>query len=73
MPGPFAELLARPVRFFVEAKKPAGKWEKVASEAYGKVTADLNSSEMTEAALVAASAANLHTGKAAVTEGSVVL
>ncbi len=24
----------------IEAKKPAGKWEKVASEAYGKVEAD---------------------------------
>ena len=38
----------------------------------GKVTADLTGDEITEAALVAASAANLFTGKAAATnEGSV--
>jgi len=38
----------------------------------GKLTADLSGTEITEAALVAASAANLFTGKAATIEGSVV-
>ena len=56
-----------------ELKEILSVCDRVLVMSNGKVTADLTGAQMTEAALVAASAANLYTGKAAVTEGSVVL
>ncbi|MEA4929530.1 MAG: sugar ABC transporter ATP-binding protein [Candidatus Limiplasma sp.] len=55
-----------------ELKEIMSVCDRVLVMSNGKVTADLSGADITEAALVAASAANLHTGKAANIEGSVV-
>ncbi len=56
-----------------ELKEIISVCDRVLVMSNGKVTADLTGEEITENALVAASAANLHTGKAATTEGSAAL
>ncbi|HNW86882.1 MAG TPA: sugar ABC transporter ATP-binding protein [Candidatus Limiplasma sp.] len=55
-----------------ELKEIMSVCDRVLVMSNGKITADLAGAEMTEAALVAASAANLFTGKAATIEGSVI-
>ena len=53
-----------------ELKEIISVCDRVLVMSNGKLTADLTGDEITEDALVIASAANLHTGKAAKTEGS---
>jgi len=53
-----------------ELKEIVSVCDRVLVMSNGKLTADLSGDEITEAALVKASAANLNTGKAANTEGS---
>ncbi len=53
-----------------ELKEIISVCDRVLVMSNGKLTADLSGDEITEDALVIASAANLHTGKAANTEGS---
>ena len=55
-----------------ELKEIISVCDRVLVMSNGKVTADLTGDAITESALVAASAANLFTGKAAAIEGSVV-
>ena len=52
-----------------ELKELISACDRVLVMSNGKVTADLTDEEITEDALVAASAANLHTGKAALSKG----